>query len=349
MKSIRLWASAISVSLALAFSIASASAAEPQMKIKMAVGFGKQSILWDGLAEVPAKLIENATQGRVKVDIYPSDTLSTGKDRYRALQTGVIDFGYVFQPYNPGLFPIMDLFQLPGLFDNMSVSNAVLNELFKKYPQFERQFDPSVTRVKHISSQIHMRSDVHMAVPVNSVADLKGKVIGAQEQELADALKSLGASPSVIANAEMYTSVERKVIDGVACAWGSVEAFRFYEVTKYHLLISICPGVSHYVMNLNTWNKLNKEEQERILLSAPWMQNALARTAVASVEKARFELCTPERGHRVLPLSAEEAKDLKSRFRPAWNKWAKDMEAKGIPGGEILRETEKLVAAYSSN
>lgn len=72
------------------------------------------------------------------------------------------------------MFPLLDLFSLPGLFPNQATSNAVLLQLFAKYPQFEAELDPAVVRV---STQVHMRADIHSRTPIRGLAELKGKTI----------------------------------------------------------------------------------------------------------------------------------------------------------------------------
>jgi len=316
---------------------------EPELKLKVSGYFPPENIMWEDFFELTAKKVEDVTHGRAKVTVYPSNTLVAMKDVYRSLQIGLVDFDFVFGPFNPGAFPVTDVFSLPGLLGNQATSNVVLNHLFKKYPIIKKQFSP---KVKHIASQVHMRADIHSRVPIRSLAELKGKVIGCQNPKIAEALERLGASVSVIKLSEAYTSLERGVIDGVACAWGSVNVFRFYEVTKYHTLIGISPATSHWFFSLKTWNKFTPDEQERLELLAPWFQHRILTGNVKGSMDARFNKCTPEKGHELINWSYEDMNKMKELFRPIWNKWAEEMEAKGYPGKDILKDAEKLMAAY---
>jgi len=125
----------------------------------MAAFFGKQSPAFKVMYELPAAMIEKATNGRAKVTIYPSMTLVPIKDVYRAIQEGIADISWVWGPATPGAFPLTEMFSLPGFSANQATSNLVVNELFRLYPEFEKQFSP---KVKHIATQVHMRSEVNM-------------------------------------------------------------------------------------------------------------------------------------------------------------------------------------------
>jgi len=326
------------------FTVTGLCSAESKLKIKVSGYFAPENVMWEDFFEMPKKMIEEITQGRAEVTVYPSNTLVAPKDVYRSLETGLVGFDLVFGPFTPGAFPVTDVFSLPGLVGNQATSNAVLNRLFDKYPIIKKQFSP---KVKYITSQVHMRADIHSRVPIRTLADLKGKVIGCQNPNIAEALERLGASVSVIKLAtEAYTSLERGVIDGVACAWGSLNVFRLYEVTKYHTLIGISPATSHWLFSLKTWNKFTPDEQKRFESLAPWLQNRILNGNVKASVDVRFNKATSENGHEIIKWSNEDTIKMKELFRPIWNKWAEEMEKKGYPGKAILKDVELFMDAY---
>ncbi len=326
------------------FTVTGVNIAGSEFKIKISGYFPPENVMWEDFFEMPKKMIEEVTHGRAEVTVYPSNTLVAPKDVYRSLQTGLVGFDLVFGPFTPGAFPVTDVFSLPGLVGNQATSNAVLNQLFDKYPVIKKQFS---TKVKYITSQVHMRADIHSRVPIRTLADLKGKVIGCQNPKIAEALERLGASVSVIKLAtEAYTSLERGVIDGVACAWGSVNVFRLYEVTKYHTLIGISPATSHWLFSLKTWNKFTSDEQKRFESLAAWLQNRILVGNVKASVDVRFNKATPEKGHEIIKWSDEDMTKMKELFRPIWDRWAEEMEGKGYPGREILNDVEFFMAAY---
>jgi hypothetical protein len=54
-----------------------------------------------------------------------------------------------------------------------------------------------------------------------------------------------------------------------------------------------------------------------------------------------------DRGQEIIDLSPAELAKWKATGKPAWDKWVKDMKAKGLPGQEVLDEAVKLVNKYN--
>lgn len=95
----------------------------------------------------PCELLNAVSGGKFDIRYHPSYTLVGPKDGYQAVITGMTPFNLVLTAATPGVFPLLDLFSLPGLFPNQSTSNAVVRDLLEKYPQFEQELDPAVHSV----------------------------------------------------------------------------------------------------------------------------------------------------------------------------------------------------------
>ncbi len=61
------------------------------------------------------KKIEEATKGKVKIDIFPAQTLAKGPDIWNAVKTGLADMGWCFHGYWPDMTPLSDVITLPSL------------------------------------------------------------------------------------------------------------------------------------------------------------------------------------------------------------------------------------------
>lgn len=62
-----------------------------------------------------AKKLETESNGRLKVEIYPSATLSKPDVTYDSAAKGTIDIGSQLQGYTAGRFPLSQIAELPGL------------------------------------------------------------------------------------------------------------------------------------------------------------------------------------------------------------------------------------------
>lgn len=296
-------------------------------------------------SQKPGELLNALSGNKFDIRIHPSNTLVSMKDCYQSVISGITPFNLIWPSGTPGVFPLLDLFSLPGLFPNQATSNAVAMDLYEKYPQFKASFDPAV---EPISIQVHMRADLHTRTPIRTLADLKGKTIGCQSPQLAEALAALGASVSVLDVSDGYTSLDKGVIDGMACAWGTVSAYRLFEVAKFHTLIGICPAPSAFLVNKKVvWDVLTPEQQALFKLQAPTLQNYITEGNVLSSMDVRYNQASPAQGHEIITWGPEDMASMRERFRPIWDKWADTMEKQGVPAKAILEDAIQLIDAYT--
>jgi len=280
---------------------------------------------------------------RAKVTIFPGSSLFTPKDAYQGFQDGLADFGWIPGWIMTGPLDIFDIFELPGIVVNQPGANWAIREVMRKYPQFEEVFSP---KVQWLATQSHLCTDLHSSTPVRSLDDLKGLVIGCQTAAAAETLSALGASSTVIASPDMYTSAERGVIDGVVGAWGLVSSRHLYEVFNYHTNLGISPGLSHWVMNRETWDKLTEEEQNVFTLLEPHLQYAVCTGNGEMVINVLGEHVLGNPEHEIIELPPEDVVEMKSLFEPLWDGWVEKMEAQGLPARDILNDTLLFAKVY---
>jgi TRAP-type C4-dicarboxylate transport system substrate-binding protein len=315
----------------------------PEIEIKMSMP-GAQNVTVSMVGHWIKKWVEEITGGRAKVKIFWTSSLVPLKDHYRALQVGIVDLAFVNTGLSPGAFPLTELFQVPGIAARIPASNLALMELFRKYPQFEKQFSP---KVKYISTCQFLLSDLHTKKPVRRLKDLKGMKIGCQTAQGAQAMKQLGASASTIAWTDMYLQLERGVVDGVVAAWGIVNITRLHEIAKCHTLLRLTPALAHWMFNRNTWNKFTPDEQKKFELLEPWINYGTVSSVAMTSHNMRSKEITPEKGHTTIEFPKEDREQIKKLFRPLWDEWAEKMEKKGYPGKAILNDALRLTATYS--
>lgn len=77
-------------------------------------------------------------------------------------------------------------------------------------------------------------------------------------------LKALGAVPVDMPPSEMYSAVEKGLVDGVAYNAPHCVSYQLYDVTKYYIDHPFWSGVVSTLMNLNKWNSLPKHLKELI-------------------------------------------------------------------------------------
>ncbi len=77
-----------------------------------------------------AKKIEEESNGRLKIEIYPSSTLSEAGATYDASAKGTVDIGMQVQGYTAGRFPLTQIVELPGISNTGQQQTCILYKLY---------------------------------------------------------------------------------------------------------------------------------------------------------------------------------------------------------------------------
>jgi TRAP-type transport system periplasmic protein len=316
----------------------SEAAAKLELKMQFASPDGTP---WNKMDRRFAAQIEEICNGRAKVVFFPPNSVTPFKDWLRSTGSGLLDLGFVWHPVLPGKFPQMELFGLPGLSKNQTISTIVYWRLREEYPQMGHLFSKE-DNVVELATFVAMGSHLHTRDPIRRLSDLKGKVFAAQDSAGVTVLQKLGASASVMVGPDAYLAMQRGAVNGVLCAWGWVNNFKLNEVTKYHTLLNLNPGSYSSVMNKNTYDKLTPEEKRHLADIRPlyFFYNTTdgAAAAMSKIPPAN-----------IFTLTAEDHAELTSKMQPLWSGWVKKADGMGMPGQKILDETARLIKLYDQN
>lgn len=191
--------------------------------------------------------------GRISVTLasWPERNL-TGPELLRVLRAGQIDVGGIALPTVAGDAPLLDIIDLAGLLSShqmgRKVAEAVMPELNK---ELER-FNVRIIATYPFPAQVLFCRDA-----VTSLADVKGKRVRTPGGSQNDFFQSIGAQPVAIGFPEVYSALERGVVDCAVTGTATGNGARWYEVTKHMYALPIQWGVAAYGVNLGWWNKLD--------------------------------------------------------------------------------------------
>jgi TRAP-type C4-dicarboxylate transport system substrate-binding protein len=290
-----------------------------------------------------AKTVEERCEGRVKITLFPGATLNPAMEMYDAAVKGIADISWGPHINMPGRFPMMEVFTLPGIAAGMQSGQYILWDLFHQYSQIEAEHkDAKIIYLGALSEYVILTKDK----PVRTLEDLKGLRIRATG-ESTPTWQAWEAAPISVPSVETYEALEKGVMDGTAFDLNVVEAYRLQEVTKY-MTIAPCTGGSIFlVMNLAKWNSLPADIQKIFLEEGErhWLEFGVKQDEFKMGVINRFG-ALPE--HEVIKLSDAERARWADKAKPVYDKWAADMEAKGLPGKAYLEDTLKLSKKYNA-
>lgn len=291
-----------------------------------------------------AKAIESRTNGEVKIDIYPSSTLAKAQDAYDAVKSGTADIAWGYITYFPGRFPLTEVMNLPLLgVDKATMGSKVIWELYQKTPAMQKEFADVHVLMLHT----HDGAPVTSRKPINNLEDMQGKKLRTAGGPLVPYLQSLGTSPMAMPAPDTYQATEKGVIDGCVMAWEAVEMLNLQEVAKFSLDANVTSGTFFLIMNQKAWDSLTPEQQKVITEESGDKASQLFAKAWDNTKVTSTEKFTKAGGKILVPDAAEMAR-WREKAKPIWDKWANDMEAKGLPGKTVLADTLQLVEKYKN-
>jgi TRAP-type transport system periplasmic protein len=296
--------------------------------------------------------VEEATGGRVKIIVYPSESLGKAKDMFDLARTGIADIAGVVQGYTPGYFPLTTIAQLPYPAPDMS-----FDVIAKAMWALEKQglLDKKYKEVKVLSMDPTDQYQLFLKKEITKADELKGLKLRSAGGLWTEIMHAWGVTPVPMTVADLYMGLQRGIIEGLAGNWAAAPAWRTYEVCKYVLeMYTSCAPLSS-VMNLRTWNSLPPDIQKAIDQVDESFVGMTTRgdqkKGILGYELYGEEVAKPlfiQKGVKVYRLSKGEMEQLRKAVLPLWDKWVNEMEGKGLPGKKVMKaylaEIKKLGA-----
>jgi TRAP-type transport system periplasmic protein len=284
------------------------------------------------------KEIDKRTNGKVKIQHYASNTLTSAPTIYDSTMQGVIDVGNHVLGYTAGKFPLTEVLDYPLGYPSGIVATRLMNEYFKKFKP--KEFDEVKIMFFHGPGpgMIHTKTR-----PVNKLEDIKGlkmRTFGSN----AKLMQLLGGTPVAMPMPDAYDAISRGVADGFFGTYESLKNWKLAEVIKY---TTETYGVGYtstfaVVMNKAKWASIPPEQQKIIeQVNEEWIEKCGKQWDQIDKEGEEFSL---KRGNKVIELSAEEQARWAKVAEPLFDDYKKRMKEKGLPGDEVLKFSRDYLA-----
>ncbi len=199
------------------------------------------------------------SNGKMKIQIYPSEQLGTERQCLELLQIGSLDMTKVSAGSLENFSPNIKVFGLPFLFRDRQHSYSVLDGPIGRdlLSGTEKYWLKGLAYYDAGARSFYTKEK-----KINSPEDLDGLKIRVMESKTAfDMVKALGGSPTPISFGELYTSLQQGVVDGAENNPPSFYLSRHYEVCKYYTLDehTILPDV--LLMSTHIWDSFSDKER----------------------------------------------------------------------------------------
>ena len=177
------------------------------------------------------ELVEEYTDGRIEVQIFPSNQLGSEQEVAQALRMGSIEGEILYTGNLVPLAPSVGVMMLPYAFTSTEEAHAAMDAL--KGPLNERLPQEAGVRVLGYFEK-GFRVLTNSEREVKTLEDLEGLKIRVSKNNIAiKTFQSWGLDPIPMAWAEVFPALQQGVIDGQENPYTTAISSKFYEVQKY--------------------------------------------------------------------------------------------------------------------
>ncbi|MYB24580.1 MAG: TRAP transporter substrate-binding protein [Acidimicrobiia bacterium] len=225
----------------------------------------------DGFADIASvkfkEIIEERSQGKISVEVFPSGQLGGERELVEGAQIGSVDVAVVLAGIMESFVPEFGVLNLPYLFDDRDHVFATLDG-----PVGEDLLAllDGVDLKGLAFGEFGFRSMMTAPRPISVPADLNGIKIRVPESDLyINTMELLGATPTPIPGPEIFTSLQNGVVDATEAPIFAAVTQKYYETPLEHLsLTEHIYAALMMVGSQDMWERVGPEGQEIIKQAA---------------------------------------------------------------------------------
>lgn len=192
--------------------------------------------------------------GELKMVYKGANEVIRNREQVEACRNGLIDMVYTAGSYYTSILPSIDTMSLTTMEPWQERKAGV----FKYLDKLHRE-KVGVHMLGRTGTGIYFH--LFLAKPIANVADLKGMKIRVSPTNI-PFMKALGAVPISMPPPDIYTAMERGVVDGYILPPSTIRDFGLVPVSKYYVVQPIYQACQFSLINLKVWNSLPKHLQD---------------------------------------------------------------------------------------
>ena len=210
-----------------------------------------------------AERVAELTDGSVTVDALCCAQLGNDVAQAKTVQLGAQDLAIVSSNNLAQFYPAIDIFSLPALFEDIpSAQKAVFGPVGDEI--FENFRKATGMRVVYTTAW-GTRALINDKRSIKQPSDLDGILIRSPGSPVMNATyKAMGAAPTPVAFAELFTALQQKTVDGADMSPCDVLSLKYYEVQSHLTTSNLFTGFGMVVMNDRKFQSLSLSCRQRI-------------------------------------------------------------------------------------
>jgi tripartite ATP-independent transporter DctP family solute receptor len=286
--------------------------------------------------EYMAGLVDEKSEGSMRVEIFPNEQLGNEKECIEALQLGYMAMTKTSTSPMEGFVPRMKIFAIPYLFRDSEhfwkVANGPIGTELLLAGESKKLrglcYYDAGARSFYAKKEIHSPEDLKKNDQKNQ-PQLKVRV---QNSEMAMKLiDAMGGSPTPVPWGELYTALDQGVVDAAENNPPSYRTSRHYEICRYYILDEHSRVPDMLIISTRVWNNLTGEHQ-RILQEAVNESVEYQRKIWAEAEQADMKTVEDAGVTIIRP----DKKTFQQAVKPIWDEF-EDTEI-----GQLIKKIQEV-------
>ena len=301
-------AAAIIVAVAASGAVPAASA---ETLLRLSTYVNEADIRYEGFKKF-AELAESKTQGRVRVQIFPSAQLHGWGEGVDAVQGGISDISWIPADTRAPCYSHVYLYPTAVDLENQVAMDAEWTDLIR--PELAK-----INLTPLFSSNYSYDQEWWFEERIESLGDLSGKLVRSIGPLVSEMIETYGGKPVFVSPKEVFQSAERGVVDGINMGVATYSSWKLWSVMPHMVNADLFYGNLSYAVNKEKFDALSAADQ-RALTDAGRESEEWLKPRYEQWVNERVGLAVMQGGAAATSISDEERDDLISRVQPNWDK-----------------------------
>ncbi|WP_299620856.1 TRAP transporter substrate-binding protein [uncultured Tateyamaria sp.] len=296
------------------------------------------------ILDVWADNVEEASNGRIKVDRFPSMQLG-GRPPELMDQAidGVADIVWTVVGYTPGRYPSTEVFELPFMMTDARAMSSAYWQMFEKHMK-----DTEFKDVHILGTWVHGPGMIHVNKEVKTPADMEGLKIRGGSRTVNNLLEKMGATPVGMPVPAVPEGLSKGVIDGTTIPWEVTAALKVPELVGNHTEFE---GNALYTLTfVLAMNKARYEglpaDLQKVIDDNSGLEFSIFAGGTQADSDGPARQLAVDRGNNIVTVTGGDLDAWRAVSQPIYDEWVADMESKGIDGQALIDEARALMDAY---
>lgn len=199
--------------------------------------------------------VKQATNGRFEVQIFPNSQLGGDTSLLTQLRSGAVQMLHFTGGIMASVVPLAAIDGVGFAFKNRAEAFATMDGALGALVR-QQMLERDIFGFQHIWDNGY-RQITSSTRPIQTAADLTGFKIRTPASALwLDLFRTLGATPTPMNFAEVYTALQTHIIDGQENPYAIIETGKVYEVQKYLSVTNHMWSGYWLIANNDAWKAL---------------------------------------------------------------------------------------------